>query len=355
MKSDEKDDNEDHKSNPINIEDKKVREMPKWLTSGTRKMYDSAGSNNSTSLNQHNSTCSVHSSKNQDLTSTSTRVRLTPLSSDEPVSFNTNESTQFTMDLPLNQINSQPVNNFLSSGADSGVDDDPVINQTLNAITYPSRQSPYHLDIGRLVRAVASGVPFAPPICRSLISTAVIRGSRDDNQASSSVPDFKRLTEDISVAPRTLTPGSSQEFLVPSAPCVPEVYPLETLHNALTLSQLEAFLVRLTTHKFPTPFTSPKHPSTPVNYYHHHHQPQLSQTTLESFSQYHDLCTNLSSSLPNSTGDDTATQDCPSVADEASAQLQQPVLSNETPNVMSIIPSASLFHEITSRNTDDQQ
>ncbi|CAH8676078.1 unnamed protein product [Schistosoma rodhaini] len=355
VKSDEKGDNEDHKSNPINIEDKRVREMPKWLTSGTRKIYDSAGSNNSTSLNQHNSTCPVHSSKNQDLTSTSTRARLTPLSSDEPVSFNTNESTQFTMDLPLNQINSQPVNNFLSSGADSGVDDDPVINQTLNAITYPSRQSPYHLDIGRLVRAVASGVPFAPPICRSLISTAVIRGSRDDNQASSSVPDFKRLTEDISVAPRTLTPGSSQEFLVPSAPCVPEVYPLETLHNALTLSQLEAFLVRLTTHKFPTPFTSPKHPSTPVNYYHHHHQPQLSQTTLESFSQYHDLCTNLSSSLPNSTGDDTATQDCPSVADEASAQLQQPVLSNETPNVMSIIPSASLFHEITSRNADDQQ
>ncbi|CAH8680248.1 unnamed protein product [Schistosoma rodhaini] len=202
---------------------------------------------------------------------------------------------------------------------------------------------------------VASGVPFAPPICRSLISTAVIRGSRDDNQASSSVPDFKRLTEDISVAPRTLTPGSSQEFLVPSAPCVPEVYPLETLHNALTLSQLEAFLVRLTTHKFPTPFTSPKHPSTPVNYYHHHHQPQLSQTTLESFSQYHDLCTNLSSSLPNSTGDDTATQDCPSVADEASAQLQQPVLSNETLNVLSIVSSASPFHEITSRNADDRQ
>ncbi|CAH8680291.1 unnamed protein product [Schistosoma rodhaini] len=355
VKSDEKGDNEDHKSNPINIEDKRVREMPKWLTSGTRKIYDSAGSNNSTSLNQHNSTCPVHSSKNQDLTSTSTRARLTPLSSDEPVSFNTNESTQFTMDLPLNQINSQPVNNFLSSGADSGVDDDPVINQTLNAITYPSRQSPYHLDIGRLVRAVASGVPFAPPICRSLISTAVIRGSRDDNQASSSVPDFKRLTEDISVAPRTLTPGSSQEFLVPSAPCVPEVYPLETLHNALTLSQLEAFLVRLTTHKFPTPFTSPKHPSTPVNYYHHHHQPQLSQTTLESFSQYHDLCTNLSSSLPNSTGDDTATQDCPSVADEASAQLQQPVLSNETLNVLSIVSSASPFHEITSRNADDRQ
>ncbi|CAH8677439.1 unnamed protein product [Schistosoma haematobium] len=198
---------------------------------------------------------------------------------------------------------------------------------------------------------VATGAPFAPPICRSLISTAVIRGSRDDSQASSSVPDFKRLTEDMSVAPRTLTPGSSQEFLVPSAPCVPEVYPLETLHNALTLSQLEAFLVRLTTHKFPTPFTSPKHPSTPVNYYHHHHQPQLSQTTLEFFSQYHDLCTNLSSSLPNSTGDDTATQDCSNIVDEASTQVQQPVSSNVT----SIIPSASPFQKITSGNTNYQQ
>ncbi|CAH8652841.1 unnamed protein product [Schistosoma guineensis] len=328
----------------------RVRETPKWLTLGARKLYDSAGSNSSTRINQHNSTGSVHSSKNQDLTSTSTRARLTPLPSDEPVC--PNESTQFAMDLPFSQINSQPVNNFLSSsGADSGVDDDPVINQTLNAITYPSRQSPYHLDIGRLIRAVATGAPFAPPICRSLISTAVIRGSRDDSQASSSVPDFKRLTEDISVAPRTLTPGSSQEFLVPSAPCVPEVYPLETLHNALTLSQLEAFLVRLTTHKFPTPFTSPKHPSTPVNYYHHHHQPQLSQTTLEFFSQYHDLCTNLSSSLPNSTGDDTATQDCSNIVDEASTQVQQPVSSNVT----SIIPSASPFQKITSGNTNYQQ
>ncbi|CAH8677476.1 unnamed protein product [Schistosoma haematobium] len=363
VKSDEKCDNGDHKSNPINIEDKRVRETPKWLTLGARKLYDSAGSNNSTRINQHNSTGSVHSSKNQDLTSTSTRARLTPLPSDEPVC--PNESTQFAMDLPFSQINSQPVNNFLSSsGADSGVDDDPVINQTLNAITYPSRQSPYHLDIGRLIREteqiyrrfssaapVATGAPFAPPICRSLISTAVIRGSRDDSQASSSVPDFKRLTEDMSVAPRTLTPGSSQEFLVPSAPCVPEVYPLETLHNALTLSQLEAFLVRLTTHKFPTPFTSPKHPSTPVNYYHHHHQPQLSQTTLEFFSQYHDLCTNLSSSLPNSTGDDTATQDCSNIVDEASTQVQQPVSSNVT----SIIPSASPFQKITSGNTNYQQ
>ncbi|CAH8568541.1 unnamed protein product [Schistosoma turkestanicum] len=369
MKSDEKHDNVDQKSNAIKIKDKRVRETPNWLTMGTCK----TNATNSTKLNRHQSAGSVPLSQNQNLTSTSsTRTRLTTLPSDESVTRQTHELTQVMLELPFNQINSQPVNTILSSSGavDSGVDDDPVINQTLNAITYPSRQSPYHLDIGRLVREteqiyrrfssaapVATGAPFAPPICRSLISTAVIRGSRDDGQASSSVPDFKRLTEDISVAPRTLTPGSSQEFLAPSAPCVPEVYPLETLHNALTLSQLEAFLVQLTTHKFPTPFTSPKHPSTPVNYYHHHHhhQPQSNQTTIDPSCQYHDLCTNLSSSFPITTGEDTVTQDCANVTDEVCLEPQQPVLSNELSDMMSIIPYASPIDKITYKNTDHQQ
>lgn len=43
-------------------------------------------------------------------------------------------------------------------------------------------------------------------------------------------------------------------MMVPSAPSVPEIYPLETLHNAMTLHQLEAFFARLTTHKFRSPF-----------------------------------------------------------------------------------------------------
>ncbi|KAF6768486.1 hypothetical protein AHF37_03667 [Paragonimus kellicotti] len=157
---------------------------------------------------------------------------------------------------------------------------DSMSNQALNALTYPSHQSPYNLDIERLVRAVALGAPVPRPFCRSLISTAVIRGSRDDGQACSSVPDIKRLMDDCNVIQKTPTPGSSNDFFVPSAPCVPEVYPLETLHNALTLSQLEAFFARLTTHKFPTPFTSPQHPSTPVTFYdphHHHHSPPLSR------------------------------------------------------------------------------
>ncbi|KAF7256098.1 hypothetical protein EG68_07183 [Paragonimus skrjabini miyazakii] len=172
---------------------------------------------------------------------------------------------------------------------------DPMSNQALNALTYPSHQSPYNLDIERLVRAVALGAPVPRPFCRSLISTAVIRGSRDDGQACSSVPDIKRLMDDCNVIQKTPTPGSSNDFFVPSAPCVPEVYPLETLHNALTLSQLEAFFARLTTHKFPTPFTSPQHPSTPVTFYdpHHHHHSH--------HNHYHDSATSLVTAFPSPT------------------------------------------------------
>ncbi|KAH8869007.1 Inositol hexakisphosphate and diphosphoinositol-pentakisphosphate kinase 2 [Schistosoma japonicum] len=314
--------------------------------------------NNSIRVNRHHIARSVPSSKSQDLASTSIRNYLTSFPSDEPVSPNIDESsTQFTIELPLNQINSQPFSNLLSSSGvtDHGSDDGPVINQALNAITYPSLQSPYHLDIGRLVRAVAAGAPFAPPLCRSLISTAVIRGSRDDGQASSSVPDFKRLTEDLKVAPRTLTPGSSKEFLAPSAPCVPEVYPLETLHNALTLSQLEAFFVRLTTHKFPTPFTSPRHPSTPVNNYHHHPHRQLSQANLDAFSQNHDMYTNLFPSFPVSTGENITAPTCSNDDDGISSEVQQSVISNETSNVLSIVPTTSAFCVITSENMDYHQ
>ncbi|TGZ59401.1 hypothetical protein CRM22_009096 [Opisthorchis felineus] len=169
------------------------------------------------------------------------------------------------------------------------MEDDALTNQALNAMTYPSHQASYNADLERLIRAVALGAPVARPFGRSLISTAVIRGSKDEGQASSSVPDIKRLMDDSAIAPPTLTPGSSKDFLVPTAPSVPEVYPLETLHNALTLSQLEAFFARLTTHTFPTPFTSPRHPSTPISYYDQH-----------SLYEYHDSGGSLFSAFPHS-------------------------------------------------------
>ncbi|GAA50830.1 inositol hexakisphosphate/diphosphoinositol-pentakisphosphate kinase [Clonorchis sinensis] len=86
------------------------------------------------------------------------------------------------------------------------MEDDALTNQALNAMTYPSHQASYNADLERLIRAVALGAPVARPFGRSLISTAVIRGSKDEGQASSSVPDIKRLMDDSAIAPPTLTP-----------------------------------------------------------------------------------------------------------------------------------------------------
>ena len=45
---------------------------------------------------------------------------------------------------------------------------------------------------------------------------------------------------------------------------VPSIRPLETLHNSLTLSKLEAFLIKMTEGSFRTPVpTPPRYPSTP--------------------------------------------------------------------------------------------
>ena len=42
---------------------------------------------------------------------------------------------------------------------------------------------------------------------------------------------------------------------------VPPIRPLETLHNALSLKQLDIFLEKVTTTTFKTPACSPKNPS----------------------------------------------------------------------------------------------
>nr|VZI12837.1 unnamed protein product [Spirometra erinaceieuropaei] len=182
----------------------------------------------------------------------------------------------------------------ISSAADDGLDDlelsdeTKLLNKELNALTYPSSQT--QLDLTALSKATQP--PPTPPLpspavhCTlattvkflrmrqksrqkcGLISTAVIRGSRDTCMYSSSVPDLVQLLETLNVDRQEQQPSppeDSNEMLVPSAPCVPEIYPLETLHNAMTLCQLEDFLSRLTIQKFPSPFTSPGAPSTPVN------------------------------------------------------------------------------------------
>ncbi|KAL5105426.1 Inositol hexakisphosphate and diphosphoinositol-pentakisphosphate kinase 2 [Taenia crassiceps] len=131
----------------------------------------------------------------------------------------------------------------------------------LNALTYPNYQM--QIDFKELQQCPLgkdtcdTNSPCCKKRHRGLISTAVIRGSRDTY--SSSVPDLVQLLNcsDSDGHSQTETPQNAADLMVPSAPSVPEIYPLETLHNAMTLHQLESFFTRLTTTKFPSPFTSP--------------------------------------------------------------------------------------------------
>ncbi|XP_058813048.1 inositol hexakisphosphate and diphosphoinositol-pentakisphosphate kinase isoform X3 [Topomyia yanbarensis] len=82
----------------------------------------------------------------------------------------------------------------------------------------------------------------------SLFSTAVISGS-------SSAPNLRDMI------PNTASPSAIEGF-----GGVPPIRPLETLHNALSLRQLDHFLEKMTTGPlFKTPASSPpKYPSTPL-------------------------------------------------------------------------------------------
>ncbi|XP_055618196.1 inositol hexakisphosphate and diphosphoinositol-pentakisphosphate kinase 2 isoform X12 [Toxorhynchites rutilus septentrionalis] len=82
----------------------------------------------------------------------------------------------------------------------------------------------------------------------SLFSTAVISGS-------SSAPNLRDMI------PSTASPSAIEGF-----GGVPPIRPLETLHNALSLRQLDHFLEKMTTGPlFKTPASSPpKYPSTPL-------------------------------------------------------------------------------------------
>uniref|UniRef100_A0A1Q3FFX5 Inositol hexakisphosphate and diphosphoinositol-pentakisphosphate kinase n=1 Tax=Culex tarsalis TaxID=7177 RepID=A0A1Q3FFX5_CULTA len=82
----------------------------------------------------------------------------------------------------------------------------------------------------------------------SLFSTAVISGS-------SSAPNLRDMI------PSTASPSAIEGF-----GGVPPIRPLETLHNALSLRQLDQFLEKMTTGPlFKTPASSPpKYPSTPL-------------------------------------------------------------------------------------------
>ncbi|XP_066980675.1 inositol hexakisphosphate and diphosphoinositol-pentakisphosphate kinase 2 isoform X46 [Macrobrachium rosenbergii] len=108
----------------------------------------------------------------------------------------------------------------------------------------PGHLSSYLMFLAGLQQKAAATTGPAVPV----FSTAVISGS-------TSAPD---LRDNFSALPFT---GN-----IEGLGGVPSIRPLETLHNALSLRQLDAFLERMALAQFRTPLSSPpKMPSTPKN------------------------------------------------------------------------------------------
>ncbi|XP_020714357.1 inositol hexakisphosphate and diphosphoinositol-pentakisphosphate kinase isoform X3 [Ceratitis capitata] len=137
----------------------------------------------------------------------------------------------------------------------------------------------------------------------SLFSTAVISGS-------SSAPNLRDM---IPCAVSSSGFGG-----------VPPIRPLETLHNALSLKQLDQFLHKMTTSPlFKTPASSPpKHPSTP--------QQNLLQNAL------HSMCS-LEAATSYVSGDSLCHCQEATDADQAEEQMRESILQN----AMSVQPAAN--------------
>ncbi|XP_066980655.1 inositol hexakisphosphate and diphosphoinositol-pentakisphosphate kinase 2 isoform X27 [Macrobrachium rosenbergii] len=128
-----------------------------------------------------------------------------------------------------------------SSSLDS-ISDEESLRRHRHSI--PGHLSSYLMFLAGLQQKAAATTGPAVPV----FSTAVISGS-------TSAPD---LRDNFSALPFT---GN-----IEGLGGVPSIRPLETLHNALSLRQLDAFLERMALAQFRTPLSSPpKMPSTPKN------------------------------------------------------------------------------------------
>nr|XP_053653683.1 inositol hexakisphosphate and diphosphoinositol-pentakisphosphate kinase-like isoform X11 [Cherax quadricarinatus] len=126
-----------------------------------------------------------------------------------------------------------------SSSLDS-VSDEESIRRHRHSI--PGHLSSYLTFLAGLQQKAAAAAAAAVPV----FSTAVISGS-------TSAPD---LRDNFSALPFSAN--------LEGLGGVPSIRPLETLHNALSLRQLDAFLERMALAQFRTPLSSPpKMPSTP--------------------------------------------------------------------------------------------
>ncbi|XP_042884198.1 inositol hexakisphosphate and diphosphoinositol-pentakisphosphate kinase 2-like isoform X2 [Penaeus japonicus] len=146
-----------------------------------------------------------------------------------------------------------------SSSLDS-VSDEESLRRHRHSI--PSHLSSYLSFLTSLQQKAAAAIAPAVPV----FSTAVISGSTsspDLRDNFTALSFSSRSSQSESLASRQSAPlhcGSDIEGLGG----VPPIRPLETLHNALSLKQLDAFLEHMALAQFRTPLSSPpKMPSTP--------------------------------------------------------------------------------------------
>ncbi|KAK9729107.1 Diphosphoinositol pentakisphosphate kinase 2 N-terminal domain [Popillia japonica] len=128
---------------------------------------------------------------------------------------------------------------------------DPSMSDSDNGCASARRHR--HSIAGQMSYFKMLGFGFGGPIAfkksaNSLFSTAVISGS-------SSAPNL-----------RDMIPSTTSASAIEGFGGVPPIRPLETLHNALSLRQLDSFLEKMTASPlFKTPSsTPPKYPSTPL-------------------------------------------------------------------------------------------
>ncbi|XP_069191248.1 inositol hexakisphosphate and diphosphoinositol-pentakisphosphate kinase 2 isoform X7 [Procambarus clarkii] len=135
-----------------------------------------------------------------------------------------------------------------SSSLDS-VSDEESIRRHRHSI--PSHLSSYLTFLAGLQQKAAAATAAAVPV----FSTAVISGS-------TSAPDLRDNFSTLPFSASKIQWILNYDLEVLGG--VPSIRPLETLHNALSLRQLDAFLERMALTQFRTPLSSPpKMPSTP--------------------------------------------------------------------------------------------
>ncbi|XP_055304495.1 inositol hexakisphosphate and diphosphoinositol-pentakisphosphate kinase isoform X21 [Sitodiplosis mosellana] len=191
--------------------------------------------------------CKHHVHKKQIVTSS-------PQLSSDPTTSNCSHAYTLTKQSNLSTSSNSTASNIVTNVNNTTIPHPNIVkihNSDATQTTQCSTGRRQRHSIGQMgffkIMDIAGGFGRKMASTNSLFSTAVISGS-------SSAPNLHQIN--------TASPSALEGFFSG----VPPIRPLETLHNALSLKQLDAFLEKMTTTTiFKTPASSPpKYPSTPL-------------------------------------------------------------------------------------------